>query len=76
VATPDHTQGNSPFSYIIVDEVTHTRTILHTPAELLSPDEIDPSFLDGGTPPGSPPLHAYSTSFAVCVRACVRACVR
>jgi hypothetical protein len=32
-----------------VDEVTHTRTILHTPASLLTPDEIDPSFLDGGT---------------------------
>ena len=42
-------QGNSPFSYIIVDEVTHTRTILHTPAELLAPNEIESTFLDGGT---------------------------
>ena len=52
-------QGNSPFSYIIVDEVTHTRTILHTPAELLAPNEIESSFLDGGTllpPPTSPVL--------------------
>jgi sugar/nucleoside kinase (ribokinase family) len=40
---------NSPFSYIIVDDQTHTRTIIHTPGALLSPEEIEPSFLDGAT---------------------------
>ncbi len=50
-------QGNSPFSYIIVDEVTHTRTILHTPAELLAPNEIESSFLDGGTSAPPPTSH-------------------
>jgi hypothetical protein len=55
-------QGNSPFSYIIVDEVTHTRTILHTPAELLAPNEIESSFLDGGTSAPAPSLHLFCDS--------------
>jgi len=41
----------TPFSYIIVDADTQTRTILHTPARSgdLEPAAVDPSMLDGAS---------------------------
>jgi len=36
----------TPFTYVIVDEKTHTRTCLHTPGNELLPDEVDTSVLD------------------------------
>lgn len=41
---------SSPFTYIIVDESTKTRTCVHTPIQQeLSPEEISPTALDGVT---------------------------
>jgi sugar/nucleoside kinase (ribokinase family) len=39
---------SSPFTYIIVDEMTRTRTCVHTPIQQeLTPEEIPPTALDG-----------------------------
>ena len=38
--------GKSPFTYIIVDRETHTRTCIHTPGEVLAPEEMTPGMVD------------------------------
>ncbi|XP_074268711.1 uncharacterized protein LOC141592053 isoform X2 [Silene latifolia] len=44
IVTPE---GNSPFTYIIVDNETKTRTCIHTPGyPPLTPDELSPNKLD------------------------------
>ncbi|KAA8499444.1 Ribokinase [Porphyridium purpureum] len=41
-------QVDTPFTYVIVDEQTQTRTCIHTPSALeLGPDQLDESMLDG-----------------------------
>jgi sugar/nucleoside kinase (ribokinase family) len=38
---------SSPFTYVIVDTASQTRTCLHTPSEDMTEEEITPSLLDG-----------------------------
>ena len=38
---------SSPFTYVIVDTASQTRTCLHTPSEDMTEEEILPSLLDG-----------------------------
>jgi len=41
--------AKTPFSYIIVDKSTQTRTIIHTPGQMLTPTHMNPEMFQGAT---------------------------